>query len=96
MQDIQDLKQTVVEKLDLLPEPTLLEVLHFVDFLIERSEPNDAPIHQGNDDDTLPAPNAFVGLAGTWSFEPGELEEILEYIEQCKAMELEEEDVILD
>jgi hypothetical protein len=96
MQDIQDLKQTVVEKLDLLPEPTLLEVLHFVDFLIERSEPGDGPIHQGNDDDALPAPNAFVGLAGTWSFEPGELEEILEYIEQCKAMELEEEDVILD
>jgi hypothetical protein len=38
MQNVQELKHTVVERLDLLPQSTLLEVLHFVDFLIERSE----------------------------------------------------------
>jgi hypothetical protein len=55
MQDIQNLKQRVVKRLDLLPEPTLLEALPFVDFLIERSEQSDAQIHEG-DDEALPAP----------------------------------------
>ncbi|MBX3002193.1 MAG: hypothetical protein KF893_26955 [Caldilineaceae bacterium] len=81
MQSFQELKHTVVERLDLLPQSTLLEVLHYVDFLIERSEQMDLQNQQGHEESSLPAPDAFVGLAGSWSFEPGELEEILEYIE---------------
>jgi hypothetical protein len=96
MQNVQELKHTVVERLDLLPQSTLLEVLHYVDFLIERSEQVEELTQRDGEDALLPATNAFVEMAGSWQFEPGELEEILEYIEQCKLAELEEEDAVLD
>jgi hypothetical protein len=41
--------------------------------------------------DTLPAPGAFLECAGTWEFEPGELEEILQDIEQSRLIEIEEQ-----
>jgi hypothetical protein len=44
--------------------------------------------------DTLPAPDAFVECAGTWEFEPGELEEILQDIERSRLMEFEEGRVV--
>jgi hypothetical protein len=40
--------------------------------------------------DALPAPDAFLECAGTWAFEPGELEEILQDIERSRLMEIEE------
>lgn len=90
MQDVQEIRQSVIERLEQLPAATLVEVLHYVDFLIERTEQT---TEHGQ---SLPATNAFVELAGSWRFDPGELEEILEYIEQSKVAELEDEDVLLD
>lgn len=90
MQNVQELKQSVIERLEQLPATTLVEVLHYVDFLTERMGQASVPSEH------LPAPDAFVDLAGSWRFEPGELDEILDYIEKSKLAELEEEDVVLD
>ncbi|MBI1293457.1 hypothetical protein GC175_00680 [bacterium] len=96
MQDIQEIRQSVIERLEQLPAATLVEVLHYVDYLVERTEQTSPQFYTTEHVQNLPATNAFVELAGSWSFEPGELEEILDYIEQSKLAELEEKDVLLD
>ena len=73
MEDTLQLRQTVIAKLSVLPEEKLLVVVDFIDFLLERSGlviPQKPVAPQGNLDDLL-------ACAGTWEFEPGELEEIL-------------------
>jgi hypothetical protein len=96
MQSLKELKQSIVERLDLMPEPELREVLNFVDFMLVRSQTSDTLEGENGVIGVLPAPDAFLACAGTWEFEPGELEEIMRDIEQSRLMELEEEDVILD
>ncbi len=84
MKDTVQLRQSAAEKLNLLPNEKLIEVLDFIDFLtLHPRKRRTAP-------DTLPAPDAFLECAGTWEFEPGELEEILRDIEQSRLMELKE------
>lgn len=95
MQNAQEIKQSVIDRLEQLPATTLVEVLHYVDFLTERMGQASVP-QAFIPSEHLPAPNAFVDLAGSWRFEPGELDEILDYIEKSKLAELEEEDVVLD
>jgi len=81
MENIIQLRQSAVEKLNRLPGEKLIVALDFLDFLMLRQI---AP-------DVLPAPDAFVECAGTWEFEPGELKEILQDIEQSRLMEMEEQ-----
>jgi hypothetical protein len=85
MEDTTQLRQSVIEKLNALPHEKLIEVLDFIDFLTVY------PRKRETTPSTLPAPDAFLECAGTWEFEPGELEEILQDIEQLRLMELEEQ-----
>lgn len=85
MKDTVRLRQSAVEKLNMLSDEKVIEVLDFIDSLtLHPRKRQPAP-------DTLPAPDAFLECAGTWEFEPGELEEILQDIEQSRLMELEEQ-----
>ncbi len=91
MNDIIQLRRTATEKLNLLSKDKLVEVLDFIDFITTYPRKS-APLT-----DTLPTPDAFLECAGTWKFEPGELEEILKDIEQSRLMELEDRfDGLLD
>ncbi len=85
MQDEIQLKQAALERLGKLNSPELRQVLGFMDFLL------DHPTSQAKE---LKAPPGTVqdllAVAGSWEFEPGELEEILQDIEQSRLMELEE------
>lgn len=86
MENINQLKQSAITRINLLPPSKLPAVIDFIDFLLERSnvvvsQKPDPP--QGSIEDLL-------ACAGTWKFEPGELEELLEDIEQSRLMELEE------
>jgi hypothetical protein len=91
MQDVVQLRQSAIEKLNRLPREKLIEVLDFIEFITLRLREREALA------EALPAPNAFVECAGTWEFEPGEQEEILQDIEQSRLMELDEQiDGLLD
>ncbi|MBN1583793.1 MAG: hypothetical protein JXA89_24010 [Anaerolineae bacterium] len=85
MQDITPLKESAIERLDQLSQEQLVEVMTFMDALTDRST-----LHH-----PLPASDAFLECAGTWTFGPGEWEEILKDIEQSRLMELEERHGIL-
>lgn len=85
MEDTAQLRQSAIEKLNALSQEKLIEVLDFIDFIAVY--PRKREIRPS----TLPAPDAFLECAGTWKFEPGELEEILQDIEQSRLMELEEQ-----
>ena len=88
MQNTKQLRQSAIDRLKLLPPSTLPEVIDFIDFLIERSD-------KFVEDRSLPATDAFVEFAGSWDFEPGELDEILQDIEQSRLMELESQNAHL-
>jgi hypothetical protein len=81
MENIAQLRQSAIEKLNRLPGEKLVVALDFIDFLMLRQAASA----------DLPAPDAFVECAGTWEFEPGELEEILQDIERSRLMEIEEQ-----
>lgn len=87
------LQQSAIERVKMLSTERLVQVIDFIDFLIERNESfrgqePDAP--QGSVNDLL-------AVGGIWQFEPGELEEILQDIEHSRLMELEERnDSLLD
>jgi hypothetical protein len=74
MQNITRLKQSVIARLNTLPPHKLVQASDFIDFLIER-RPQMPATPQGSLDDLL----ACVGI---WEFEPGELESIMQDIEQ--------------
>ncbi len=83
-------KQMVIERLDHLPLPALHDVLSYVEAQLNQSnlaQQIDGP--QGTVQDLL-------ACAGTWHFEPGELEEILADIEQGRLLELAKDDILLD
>ncbi len=81
MENITQLKQSAIARLNTLPPHKLIQVSDFIDFLIERPTLPATP--HGSLDDLL----ACVGI---WEFEPGELESILQDIEQARLMELQE------
>jgi hypothetical protein len=93
MQDVTQLQRSAIDRVRLLNTDRLVQVIDFIDFLLERTESSriaESCIPQGSADDLL-------AVAGIWQFEPGELHEILQDIEQSRLMELEEQnDGLLD
>ena len=93
MQDVTQLQQSAIDRVRLLNTDRLIQVIDFIDFLLERTESSriDEPgIPQGSADDLL-------AVAGIWQFEPRELQDILQDIEQSRLLELEEpNDGLLD
>lgn len=86
MQATINLKQAIINKLDLLSGDKLREVQTFVDFILTY------PHHQTVDK----AKTDFLVCAGTWEFEPNELEDIMADIEQSRLIELEKDDILLN
>ena len=86
MQDVMQLRRDASRRLYKLDPSKLRQVLDFMDSLLDRSaRPSAEPASpQGSVQDLL-------AVAGSWKFEPGELEEILQDIEQSRLMELEDE-----
>jgi len=93
MQDVTQLQQSAIDRVRLLSTDRLLQVIDYIDFLLARSEPSrmsEKHVPQRTVDDLL-------AVAGIWHFERGELQEILQDIEQSRLMELEERnDGLLD
>ena len=93
MQDVTQLQQSAIDRVRQLNTDRLVQVIDFMDFLMERTESSRITtpgIPRGSADDLL-------AVAGIWQFEPGELPEILQDIEQSRLMELEEQnDGLLD
>ncbi len=85
-----ELRQSTIAKIETLPREKLEAVLAFIDSLLARpTQPTAEPsTPQGSVEDLL-------ALAGSWKFDPGELDEILHDIEVSRLMELEEFDDVL-
>lgn len=90
-------RELISQRLDKLPLPQLQQVLTFADFILyQQPQPSIEALANTSTENPMPAPDAFVHLAGLWKFEPGELEDIMQDIEQGRLMELEKEDVLFD
>ncbi len=78
-----ELKQAAIERLDKLSPLKLIQVLDFMDFLLQR------PAVPGVQEPTAPhgSPEDLLAIAGIWEFEPGELEAILQDIERSRLIE---------
>ncbi len=87
--DITQARQAAIARINTLPLPKLVQAIDFMDFLKARALVDIPPVVSTP---SVPAPDAFVECAGTWQFEPGELEEILQFIEKMRLMEIEEQD----
>ncbi len=88
MENLAQLKQSAINRLDRLPPHRLVQALDFIDYLLDRPESTvlskpEAP--RGSLEDLL-------ACTSLWRFEPGELKDILQDIEQSRLMELEETD----
>jgi hypothetical protein len=84
--NIAELRQSTIEKLERLSPHRLTQVHDYIDYLLDRGERVSSAgtvRPAGTLDDLL----ACVGI---WQFEPGELDDILQDIEQSRLMELEE------
>lgn len=86
MDNLAQLRQSTINRLNQLPPHRLVQALDFIDYLLEHPGPTvparpEAP--RGSLEDLL-------ACTSIWKFEPGELEEILHDIEQSRLMELEE------
>jgi hypothetical protein len=82
------LRQITISRLNQLPPHKLVQALDFIEFLLERS--HIAPSSSGS---KTPGGSLqdLLACVGIWEFEPGELDTILEDIEQSRLMELEED-----
>ena len=93
MQDVTQLQQSAINRVRLLDTDRLIQVIDFIDFLLERTESSritEPGTPQGSAEDLL-------AVAGIWQFEPDELQEILQDLERSRLMELEERnDSLLD
>ncbi len=88
MDNFAQLRQSTIARLNQLPPHRLVQALDFIDFLLERpslAAPSKSETPQGSLEDLL-------ACTGIWEFDPGELDEILQDIEQSRLMELEETD----
>jgi hypothetical protein len=65
-----------------------VQALDYINYLLERPSPA-VPIRPEAPRGTL---EDLLACTSVWEFEPGELEEILQDIEQSRLMELEETD----
>jgi hypothetical protein len=86
--DLAQLRQSTIVRLNQLPPHRLIQALDFINFLLERPSsavPQKPEMPRGSLEDLL-------ACTGIWEFDPGELEEILQDIEQSRLMELEETD----
>ena len=86
MDNFAQLRQSTIARLNQLPPHRLVQALDFIDFLLERpgsAVPPTPETPQGSLEDLLVC-------TGIWEFDPGELEEILQDMEQSRLMELEE------
>jgi hypothetical protein len=88
VENLAQLKQSAIDRLDELPPHRLVQALDYINYLLERPGPAvptmpEAP--RGTLEDLL-------ACTSIWEFEPGELEGILQDIEQSRLMELEETD----
>lgn len=86
MENLAALKQSTVNRLNKLPPHRLAQALDFIDYLLEHPEPTVSPVPESPQGDL----NDLLACAGSWQFEMGELEDILQDIEQSRLMELEE------
>jgi hypothetical protein len=93
MQDVTQLQQSAIDRVRLLSGDRLIQVIDYIDSLLERSErpySSEPDAAQGKFDD-------LIAVAGIWEFEPRELHDILQDIERSRLMELEERnDGLLD
>jgi len=93
MQDVTQLQQSAIDRVRRLNTDRLIQVIDFIDFLLERTESSritEPGTPRGSATDLL-------AIAGIWQFESGELQDILKDIEQSRLMELEDRnDGLLD
>ena len=87
MKETIQLKQSIIKKLDTLSKEKLIEVLDFVNALITQSKHATT-----SPEDTTPQGSLedLFACVGIWEFEPEELDEILEAIEESRLIELAE------
>jgi len=91
MENIAQLRQSTINRLNQLPPHRLVQALDFIDYLLGRPDliaPTRPQAPRGTLDDLL-------ACTSIWKFEPGEMEEILQDIEQSRLMELEENNDVL-
>jgi hypothetical protein len=86
VENLAQLRRSAINQLNQLPPHRLVQALDFINYLLEHPGPTvptkpEAP--RGSLEDLLTC-------TSIWRFEPGELEEILQDIEQSRLMELEE------
>lgn len=93
MNNSEQLKVLVKERIDLLPTDALQEVADLVESLLSENDLIEIPAKAAMPGGTVAD---LLACAGTWVFEPGEIEEILRDIELGRLMELEKDDIILD
>jgi hypothetical protein len=82
------LRQITINRLNQLPPHKLAQALDFIEFLLERSHIAPSSSRPQTPGGSLQDLLACVGI---WEFEPGELDTILEDIEQSRLMELEQD-----
>lgn len=86
MDNLAQLRQLTIDRLNELPPHRLVQALDFIGYLLEHpglTVPAKPETPRGSLEDLLTC-------AGIWQFELGELEEILQDIEQSRLMELDE------
>lgn len=86
MNNLTQLRQSTIDRLNQLPPHRLVQALDFIDYLLERpgpAAPTTPEAPRGSLEDLL-------ACTSIWEFAPGELEGILQDIEQSRLMELEE------
>ena len=86
MENLAQLKQSAVDRLNELPPHRLVQALDYINYLLERPGPT-VPIRPDVPRGTL---EDLLACTSIWEFEPGDLEGILQDIEQSRLMELEE------
>jgi hypothetical protein len=93
MKDPVQLKESVKERIDQLPEQVLWRVAQLLDNLLDQEHSGEFRQDQRTPQGTV---EDLLACAGTWKFDPGELEEIMRDIEQNRLMELDKDDCLLD
>jgi hypothetical protein len=88
VENLAQLKQSAINRLNELPPHRLVQALDYINYLLEHPGPT-VPIRPEAPRGTL---EDLLACTSIWKFEPGELEGILQDIEQSRLMELEETD----
>lgn len=86
MENLAQLRQSAINRLNELPPHRLVQALDYINYLLERPGPT-VPIRPETLRGTL---EDLLACTSIWKFEPGELEGVLQGVEQSRLMELEE------